>query len=200
MKSLDQIAIEHQTDKASVFTRTYAKPKDYCRHYDALFTTLRDQPIKLLEIGVGGGESIRAWLEYFQSADVRGVDLQSNTNTWDTPGRYGRYFFNQGDQSSAVFWKCWLADHGTPDIVIDDGSHVSSHIITTFNELWPALKPGGFYAIEDLGVSYGDGSFVPSGSPNHMDWLRGKVDMLNLTGEIDSIYFAKELAVLRKAL
>jgi hypothetical protein len=62
------------------------------------------------------------------------------------------------------------------------------------------LKLGGFYAIEDLGVAYGDGSFVPAGSPNHMDWLKGKLDALNLANEIDSIYFSKELAVFRKAL
>ena len=65
MKTLDELAIACATDRASVFTRTWGKPHDYARHYDKLFTPLRDKPIKLLEIGVGGGEGIRMWSGLF---------------------------------------------------------------------------------------------------------------------------------------
>ena len=61
MKSLDEIAIACQTDRASVFTRTYAKPHGYARHYDHLFGHLRHEPVKLLEIGAAGGEGIQMW-------------------------------------------------------------------------------------------------------------------------------------------
>jgi hypothetical protein len=107
-----------------------------------------------------------------------------------------------GDQSDDTFWKCFLVDYGKDwDIIIDDGSHFNSHIIKTFGHLWPVLKAGGFYAIEDLGVSYGsDPYFLQPGYPNHMDWLKLKVHEMNHGSEIDSIYFSKELAVIKKAL
>lgn len=204
MKTLDEIAIACQTDRASVFTRTYAKPHDYARHYDKLFAPFRDQPVKLLEIGVGGGEGIRMWAEYFKnlSARIYGVDIVSNTNEWDTPGKHGFYTFAQGDQTEPEFWKRFVTEHGGDwDIIVDDGLHSNIAVIATFNALWPYVKPGGFYAVEDLNVAYGGTSyFVSPVWPDQVAFLKGKVDELNQIGGIDSIYFAKELAVLRKAL
>jgi demethylmacrocin O-methyltransferase len=203
MDSLDAIAIRCQTDRASVFTRTYAKPHDYARHYDKLFTPIRLNPVKLLEIGAAGGEGIRMWLEYFWIGKVYGVDIVSNTNPWNTPSKaIDRYTFNCGDQSSPTFWACWLADHGGDlDIVIDDGGHYNDGIITSFECLWPAVKPGGFYAIEDLGCSYDQATiFVKHGWPSHMQWLKSFIDLMNTGGspEVESIYFSKELAVFKK--
>jgi hypothetical protein len=40
------------------------------------------------------------------------------------------------------------------DIIIDDGSHVSKHIIKTFNFLFDYLVDGGLYIAEDLQTSY----------------------------------------------
>lgn len=201
MKTLDEIAIACQTDRATVFTRTYAKPHGYAPQYDRLFSPLRSRPVKLLEIGVGGGESIQMWLEYFPNAKIFGVDTSHDTNSWDTPGTKDRYTFVNGDQSSMTFWACFLADYGAGwDIIIDDGGHFANQIITTFDAMWPALNPGGLYAIEDLGVSYGEGSvFVPPPWPNHMDYIKAKLDEINLGHEIEWAHFSKELAVFKKA-
>lgn len=192
VKTLDEIAIHHQTDKASQFSRTWAKPHDYCRHLERFFAPMRDHPLKLLEIGVGGGESIRTWLEYFPNAHVVGVDLVEKTNTWNTPGSklHHRYKFCQGDQSSKTFWECFIADFGKNwDIIIDDGSHTGEHIITTFYALWPHVMSGGLYEVEDLAAA-----------PGAAAWLRNlSVDAQQGASEIDSIYFSKELAIIRKA-
>ncbi len=202
MSTLDDLMIFHGSDKASQFTRTYAKPKGYCQHYERCFGELRDKPMKIAEVGVGGGESIRGWLEYFPAARVFGVDIVSNTNPWDTPGTNDRYTFVTGNQGDPVFWQCFIADYGVDwDICIDDGSHINSDIITTFNALWPHVRPGGFYAIEDLGVAYSQNSiFLKPGFPNHIDWLRSNIDALNAGAGIDSMYFSRELCVFRKAL
>ena len=208
MKSLDEIGIACETDRASVFTRTFAKPHDYCRHYDKLFTPLRDKPVKLAEIGVGGGEGVRMWLEYGPKWDVYGVDIVHGTNPYDTPGadadtRYGfrRYTFRQGDQCDPEFWKRFIEAHGGDfDIICDDGLHSNIAVITTFNALWQHVKPGGFYCVEDLGVGYGGPSFfVKPEWPSQIDFLKGKIDELNLAGGIDSIYWAPELCIIKKA-
>ena len=40
------------------------------------------------------------------------------------------------------------------DIIIDDGSHINEHVIRTFQYLFPKLKPGGIYVVEDTQTSY----------------------------------------------
>lgn len=223
MKTLDQIACEYGTDKASVHP-TY-KGHDYCRHYELPFAWIRDQPIKLLEIGVGGAESIKTWLDYFPNAKVFGVDIVHDTNPWNTPskktesvagpvcendtaawdnsnGPPSRYTFVTGDQSCETFWACFIADYGKDwDIIVDDGGHSSQQIITTFKMLWPHVKPGGFHCIEDLGCSYSNLEyFCTPGWPNHMEFIRGILDNINRgENEIDRMYFSRELAILRKA-
>jgi hypothetical protein len=54
---------------------------------------------------------------------------------------------------------------GDFDIIIDDGSHINSHQIETFKILFPKLKSGGYYFIEDVQTSYylsdgGDGFYL----------------------------------------
>jgi hypothetical protein len=86
MKTLDEIGIFHQTDKASQFTRTYAKPHDYLRHVEPFFAPMRPHRISLVEIGAAGGESIKTWLDYFDDALVFGVDIVQGTNPYNTVG------------------------------------------------------------------------------------------------------------------
>ena len=205
MKTLDQIAVEHQTDRASVFTRTYGKPHGYASHYDRAFAHLRHQPVKLLEIGAAGGEGIKMWLEYFDhpESQVVGVDIVSNTNEWNMPGQISnpRYKFCQGDQACPTFWECFKVDFGKDwDVIIDDGGHFNDQIITTFNALWPVVKPVGFYAIEDLGVDCPGSIFVKPWLLIHTAFLQGLQAEMNLRlGGIDSIHLSRELAILRKA-
>jgi demethylmacrocin O-methyltransferase len=196
LKTLDQIAIECGTDRATVFTRTYAKPHGYSIRYDSVFTPFRTKPLKVLEIGAAGGEGIRMWLEYFQNAHVFGVD--NNPDAFKGP--IDRYTFVLGDQSCTTFWKCFIADYGSDwDIIIDDGGHFSGGIITTFESLWQHVKRGGIYAIEDLACAYSS-IFQTPGFKSHMEFVKELVENAN-KGERDihSITQSKELAILVKA-
>jgi hypothetical protein len=191
MKTLDEIGIAHQTDKASQFSRTYAQPHNYLVHLERFFEPMRDKEIELLEIGCGGGESVRTWLEYFTKAHVYSVDIVHSTNPWNTPNSnvHERYTFIQGNQADPGFWQeLTKAHHLEFDIIIDDGSHISSDIMTTFNSLWAHLKRGGFYEIEDLNAAN-----------------EAKIWLERLSGAIhgpvtalDFIYFSRELCVMRK--
>ncbi len=42
------------------------------------------------------------------------------------------------------------------DLVIDDGSHVPRHMLISFIALYPFVRPGGIYVIEDIESSYLD--------------------------------------------
>jgi len=43
------------------------------------------------------------------------------------------------------------------DIIIDDGSHIPRHQLVSFSALFPFVRPGGVYVIEDIESSYYDG-------------------------------------------
>lgn len=199
--TLDEIANKNNTDKGT-------NPIDRLGHgyaptYERFFAPIREKEIKFLEIGVGGGESIRTWLDFFPAALVFGIDIDKDTNDWNTEGSnvHPRYVFTQGDQSSPEFWKKFVEKHGKDwDVIVDDGGHYSHQIVISYCALWPIVVPGGFYCIEDLLVAYGGKPFCVDGWPNHMDFVKDKLDDINRGAGIEFLHFFKELAIIRKSL
>lgn len=196
---LDEIAIRFGTDKA---TQHPVGAHGYTPAYSRYFAARRLEALKFLEIGVGGGESIQTWLEYFPSARVFGLDKVCDTNPWNTRGAetHPRYKFIQGDQTDPVMWQCLIADNGKNwDIIIDDGGHFNDEVITTWAGMWPVVASGGLYCIEDIGVDVPGSIFVKPGLPRHLDFLRERIEKLNAgQEEIESIHFYRELVIIRK--
>ena len=82
-----------------------------------------------------------------------GFDINPNVRQFDDPARGVRT--HVGDQSDPVALRDAVAAAGGGfDIVIDDGSHVSSHLRATFLHLLPAVAPGGVYWAEDTQTCY----------------------------------------------
>lgn len=190
MKTLDEIAIKHGTDKATV----HAHPHGYTPFYSQAFAPMRYEPVKLMEIGVGSGESIRTWLEYFPNARVHGVDIANQPAL-----EHERYTFTQGDQSKPEFWKEFTDKQGSDwSIIVDDGGHFTNQIVISFNSLWAHIRPGGYYCIEDLGCGYNT-IFLPNGFPSHVDYIRDILHHIN-KGErgIGQLHFSRELAIIQK--
>lgn len=131
----------------------------YLKHYETHFSALRKKPLNLLEVGVGGyasstvgGNSLRMWKAYFPHANIYGVDLYDKRRLEE---RRIRIF--QGSQVDAAFLSNVVDQAGGFDIVIDDGSHINSHVIGTFEILFPLLRSPGFYVVEDAQTSYWPG-------------------------------------------
>jgi len=135
---LDLIGIRLGTDKSRL-------RQDYLRHYERMMAGFRDRPITLLEIGIDQGASLRTWEIYFPQASIVGVDIVPATR------RFARknVVVEIGSQSDAEFLAS-LARKYAPDIIIDDGSHISEHQIFSFERLFHSLKPGGLYVVEDI--------------------------------------------------
>ncbi|MFF3838333.1 hypothetical protein [Streptomyces sp. NPDC001930] len=131
----------------------------YTRHYERHFRPLRDAPVRILEIGVGGysdngsgGASLHMWEQYFRRGLVLGLDL------FRKPEVLGpRIRTLQGDQNDPEQLVALAKEHGPFDIVIDDGSHINEHVRTSFNALFPYVRNGGLYVIEDVQTSYWPG-------------------------------------------
>lgn len=156
----------------------------YTQHYQRYFEPLRDKRVKVLEIGIGGyddpdlgGASLRMWKHYFWRGQVFGVDIAPKTGVAES-----RLRTLQGDQGDADFLEALAAKYGPFDIVIDDGSHFSEHVITSCETLFPHVRPGGLYVIEDLQSSYwpGWGGSTDATAPHtSMGFVKTLVDGLN---------------------
>lgn len=112
--------------------------------YPIYFENLRLTTKTLLEIGVGKGGSLRMWEEYFPYATIYGVDVLPVYKS------RRRIKFRHGSQRDSKFLKSISEEVGCWDIIIDDGSHIFEDQKISYETLWPYLKSGGFYAIEDV--------------------------------------------------
>jgi hypothetical protein len=145
---LTRLAMRHGTDKWG--------PHFYTPIYHEMFAPLRDRPVRLLEIGVGGyafrrvgGASLAMWADYFQWGTIIGLDVAEKELNLGP-----RVTIVQGSQADGAFLAKVAAEHGPFDIVIDDGSHVPEHVALSFNTLFPALTAEGFYVIEDIQTAF----------------------------------------------
>lgn len=132
-------------------------PHCYAVEYHDLFAPFREDEFEMLEIGLETASkdnaspmdapSLRVWSEFFPRATIYGFDIhdfgffeQERTSTF------------QGDQSSREDLQRFIDEGGEPRfrLVIDDGSHASSHQQISLATLFPHVEPGGIYVIEDL--------------------------------------------------
>lgn len=169
-ESLDQLAIRHQADKSSRYHNFAAK-------YDRLLADRRSTCRSLLEIGVGHGQSLRMWADYFPEALIHGADIEPSFRTCEAYSP--RIRFHVLDQGNAAQLQA-LAGFAPFDLVVDDGNHWWREQIVSFQALFPLVRPGGIYLVEDTCTSY-----WPE-YRNHpvscVDYFKGLVDEVNLRG------------------
>jgi hypothetical protein len=128
---------------------------DYTPHYEQHLARRRFRRQVVFEIGVGGysdirpGGSLAIWRDYFVRSTIVGLDISPKQIDLGA-----RVKFERVDQSSSLDLQRVIEQHGCPDVVIDDGSHVGNDLTASFDFLWPRLQHGGVYIIEDLSTSY----------------------------------------------
>ena len=127
----------YDTDKATIHS--------YMPTYEEIFSSLRDKPINLLEIGVFRGGSLEMWKDFFhEESNISGIDNFSEKDS---------------DREKAMSVKgCKIHDCNITmfdtdemfDIIIDDGSHLWEDVELAITKLWKNLKQDGIYVIEDV--------------------------------------------------
>jgi len=142
-KSLDALGIRWKTDKAST-------DHNYLVHYEYFLGIPRDADFTLLEIGVFRGSSARMWSEWFENAQIVGVDLKL-PKLKVTPNNL-RLF--TGDITSPKTLAGLQKKIQAPLVILDDASHKWDDQILGLQTLWPWLSSGGRYIVEDLHTSY----------------------------------------------
>lgn len=146
LQPLNQLYDEHDgkvSDKWSL----------YLSEYDRIFSPYRDEPVRILEIGVQNGGSLEILAKYFpRAALILGCDINPacGTLTFDDD----RIAVVVGDVNADETEREIAGLAEKFDIVIDDGSHRSSDIIRAFARYFPHLAETGLYVVEDLHCSY----------------------------------------------
>lgn len=119
----------------------------YHRH----FAPYRDREITFLEIGVQHGGSLQMWKAYFgKKARIIGIDIDQRCKQFEEEN-VQIHIMSQDDRHGLK----QLCDQvGGFDIILDDGGHMQHQQIISFQILYPFVKQGGLYCVEDLHCSY----------------------------------------------
>jgi trans-aconitate methyltransferase len=142
--SLTGLADLYGSDKGTI-------KHNYTHIYEQILRELnvthrKTHSLRLAEIGVACGASLRMWANHLPAATIEGFDIQPEcanlcrdlknvTITISDPRQVNREGF---------------------DLVVDDGSHIAEDVLGNFVHCWKWVKPGGFYVIEDMACTYND--------------------------------------------
>ena len=179
---LDDISDTFGTDKGGEESPVTWDLHSYTPIYDLILTGLR--PERVLECGIGDyydanndeeskrnpGASLRMWSEYFQDADIYGIDIDP-AKLFKTD-RIQTYEVDQTSPKSIDSFLKEIGSNLTFDIIIDDGLHTGEAAVILFDRLYERLSLGGYYIIEDLKLNQAD-IFV--------DFINGSNYTYNLT-------------------
>jgi hypothetical protein len=159
---LDRLGVIHNTDKSSANRKRKSdsdasRPPghNYLVKYELFLEKFRtDSIVRLLELGAGPdwniGASAKVWSDYFPRLELHIADIKESASAL----RANNIHVHVGDLGDAGFLGL-LNAHGMYDIIIDDASHLWSHQIDCFVELFSSLRPGGLYILEDILTSFG---------------------------------------------
>ncbi|KAL6887612.1 hypothetical protein HDV57DRAFT_368046 [Trichoderma longibrachiatum] len=208
--SFEQTAQKYGTDKVTTHKYQFM--------YDKYLSGVREEEIKVLEIGLGcnmdygPGASYYTWLEYLPFVDLYFIEYDAQCAQKYQDKTANAHVFI-GDQADVVFLTKFAAEAtagGLFDVIIDDGGHTMAQQITSLENLWRAVKPGGLYVIEDLQTSYweafgGDPAGRRSSKETTMTYVFQLIDDLmigrsetKMSHEVLSIDCMAEICALRK--
>jgi len=123
------------------------KWRHYFPIYEQFFSRFVAQPVRVMEIGVYSGGSLRMWRDYFgPQSTIIGVDIEPACRAYEADGIQ----IVIGDQGDPRFWSGILPQLAPLDIVIDDGGHQPEQQIATLEAVLPHIRPGGVYLCEDI--------------------------------------------------
>jgi len=163
------------------------KWEHYFEIYDHLLGRFYESKIKYFEIGVQNGGSLEIAKKIFShDSFIMGLDIDPNCKHLE--GKIANKIIIGSQVDDTVLSK--VSEFAPFDIIIDDGSHIQSHMIVTFLKIFPLLSQNGVYIIEDTHTNY---------SPEHQesflgiglyDYFKGLSERLNI--DFINSHFRKE--------
>lgn len=145
--------------------------------YERHLRRFRGQDAVVLEIGVGSGGSLQMWRDYFgPRTTIIGLDIDPQCKQHEAEG----IEIVIGSQADTAILDEIMRRHPKINIVLDDGSHVMSDMIATFEHLYPRIDVDGLYLVEDLHTCYWEeygGGLRRQGS--FIELIKERIDDIN---------------------
>ena len=114
-------------------------------YYDRIFSHLKDEKIKILEIGIYRGHSTRLWRSYFTNAELFTIENGLEEGGRPIVDNVIQYWTDGYCQETLD-----LFDNDYFDFIIDDGPHTLESQIYSATHWIEKLKLGGTLIIEDV--------------------------------------------------
>ena len=161
MDSLHEIGIKHNTDKAYLH--------NFCNEYEIFLKN--KNIISIVEVGILNGGSLRMWADFYPDAKVVGID--NDASTLINEGNIVSCIGDQNKPKETILPRVLEVDC---DLFIDDGSHLWIHQMDTFQTVFPHMKVGSVYIMEDLHTSLWAGSMYDTRTTNPLEYIKKFVE------------------------
>lgn len=149
----DKESNHHYSDAYEAVVERYLSPNN-AMEYGRSCEMARNSVRLVMEVGVADGSCLCAWREIFPNATIVGMDIHHSDKAHGE-----RIEFYLGDQRIKA--DCDRAVAGRQfDLIVEDATHKLGDTLTTFFWLWPFVKPGGLYVVEEWEGIGGSGSNV----------------------------------------
>ena len=149
---LCDLGVKYPTDKSPYNVGSSSGHRHaYTAVYDLLFSSLRNRPLSVGEIGIESNHSMMCWREYFPLAQLVGWEYYPDkiTKALDDELVNTRYIhMDVGSEASIADGFRYAVSEF--DIIIDDSTHGFDDQMRVLKFVHEYLKPGGYFIIEDI--------------------------------------------------
>jgi hypothetical protein len=157
---------------------------DYINAYYSNEFADKTKKIKLVEIGIANGASIKLWRDWFANAEIFGFDDRLNHgNKVEIEGTTLIYQDGYSDESVNMF------ENESLDYVIDDGPHNLQSQKDAITKYLPKLKKGGKIIIEDVAYVEWENDFIKLIEEKSLNVDYKLFDLRENKGRYDDIIF-----------
>lgn len=192
MKKYDSIKVRNKYPYSHFYAKTI-----YPRYLEAR----RNEALKVLEVGIAYGGALQAMRDYLPNSQIIGYDLDLEQCRIEDSTRIT---LMQGSQDDRTKLRELVNAFGPFDMVIDDACHLFNPQRVSLEELWPAVKPGGLYFIEDVFTLAGKRGNASSQIFHHLKetWLTedkfAKKNFIDFNKDVAAMTFYPTLIVIEK--
>jgi FkbM family methyltransferase len=179
-----------QVDKLATIIKTHNLITDknslhsYCDFYEKELKKYQTEPVQLVEIGIDQGGSLLMWAEWFQQAQILGIDLQLRGDCEKNCSKYSNIMLSTGN----AYMIESLEYFPEADIIIDDGPHDINSQIFAIEHFLPKVKSDGLFVIEDV-PSIDTAMTLMTYVPKHLKSFAEIIDLRYVKGRSDDILF-----------
>jgi hypothetical protein len=160
IKDVSNMSMTELADYCGIDKGSLYENHRYTEIYEPLLDKHKSTKPIIIEIGINDprfpGKCLKFWDLYFSQMDYYGFDIVDCSGLKFNRDKITTFIGDQNNPEDLLSLINQYDLSGRIDIIIDDGSHLSQHIITSFKTLFPHLKKGGFYFVQSLHAGWAE--------------------------------------------